>query len=89
MGYAQFPWDLKTKPFYDGVVLDYRTIDPKFMYAPYNLNRTAVHEIGHWLGLDHSEGIMKENYNSKEDMEYVRDNWDELKNDYLDKLKNQ
>ncbi len=54
LGYAQFPWDLKTKPQYDGVVIDYRTIDPAFKYAPYNLNRTAVHEIGHWLGLYHT-----------------------------------
>lgn len=54
LGYSQFPWELKTKPYYDGVVLDYRTIDLKYAYGPYNLNRTAVHEIGHWFGLLHT-----------------------------------
>ncbi len=57
LGYAQFPWELKDKPFTDGVVLDYRTISSKFDSPPYiknyQMNRTAVHEIGHWLGLYH------------------------------------
>lgn len=48
----------------------------------------VYHEIGHWYGLDHSTGIMKPNYNSS-DTEYVRENWDELLNDYFTKLKNQ
>jgi len=54
------------------------TIGTKFVF---------YHELGHWFGLDHSTGIMKESYNTKEDMEYVRDNWDELLEDYFDKLK--
>ena len=45
------------------------------------------HEIGHWLGLHHSNGMMKTSYNTKYDMEYVRDNWLELKNNYFAKLK--
>ena len=48
----------------------------------------VYHEIGHWFGLDHSTGIMKENYNA-DDTEYVRENWNELLNDYFAKLKNQ
>jgi hypothetical protein len=54
LGYAQFPWDLSKKPYTDGVVCDYRTIHPRFNYTPYNNNKTAVHEVGHWLGLFHT-----------------------------------
>lgn len=46
------------------------------------------HELGHWYGLGHSDGIMKENYNS-DDTEWVKENWDVLLEDYFDKLKNQ
>lgn len=48
----------------------------------------VYHEIGHWYGLDHSDGIMKPNYNS-DDTEWVRENWDALLEDYFNKLKNQ
>lgn len=45
----------------DGVVLDYRTIASNgnaypSNYIKYNKGRTAVHEIGHWLGLRHING---------------------------------
>jgi hypothetical protein len=48
LGYAQFPGG---DPTYDGVVLAYWTV-PGGTY-PYNLGRTATHEVGHWLNLQH------------------------------------
>lgn len=47
----------------------------------------VYHEIGHWFGLEHSNGIMKKNYNSN-DTEYVRENWNELAENYFNKLNN-
>jgi hypothetical protein len=41
----------------DGVVISYRTFGNKGTAThPYNLGRTATHEIGHWLGLIHIWG---------------------------------
>lgn len=45
------------------------------------------HELGHWFGLGHSEGIMAKSYNSERDSAYVRENWNELVNNYFIKLK--
>lgn len=53
LGYAQFPWDLKDKPSTDGVVIEKGTFGSKPDFATFNLNKTATHEIGHWLGLYH------------------------------------
>ena len=44
------------------------------------------HELGHWFGLNHSTGIMKENYNES-DTELVKENWDKLVKNYFNKLK--
>lgn len=54
LGYAQFPGGSSTT---DGVVID----DNAFgtggtTAAPYNLGRTATHEVGHWLNLRHIWG---------------------------------
>jgi hypothetical protein len=56
LGYAQFPGG---SAITDGVVVDYATVggpnDPGTM-NDYDLGRTAVHEIGHWLDLYHIWG---------------------------------
>lgn len=55
LGYATFPWELSTQPERDGFVVDPHyfgySSDPR-----YNSGRTATHEIGHWLGLNHTWG---------------------------------
>jgi len=54
LGYAQFPGGSAST---DGVVIDYQymgTIGTST--APYNLGRTATHEVGHWLNLRHIWG---------------------------------
>lgn len=49
----------------------------------------VYHELGHWFGLDHKSGtMMNANYNKHEDMEWVRDNWDELVEEHFNKIKN-
>ena len=54
LGYAQFPGG---NPATDGVVIDYQyfgTIGTAT--APFDLGRTATHEVGHWLNLRHIWG---------------------------------
>ncbi|OXB23912.1 zinc metalloprotease [Flavobacterium tructae] len=54
LGYAQFPGGASAT---DGVV-----VDPKYFglsgaaNAPFNLGRTATHEVGHWMNLRHIWG---------------------------------
>jgi hypothetical protein len=54
LGYAQFPGGSTTT---DGVVIDskYFGLSDASSY-PYNLGRTATHEIGHWMNLRHIWG---------------------------------
>ncbi|GGK23594.1 zinc metalloprotease [Yeosuana aromativorans] len=52
LGYAQFPGG---KLSTDGVVILYSSL-PGGSSAPYNLGRTATHEIGHYLNLRHIWG---------------------------------
>ncbi|MFT7588331.1 MAG: hypothetical protein ACI959_000538 [Limisphaerales bacterium] len=54
LGYAQFPGGA---PATDGVVMDYQyfgTIGTST--SPFDLGRTATHEVGHWLNLRHIWG---------------------------------
>jgi hypothetical protein len=54
LGYAQFPGG---KPETDGVVINYKAFGTNgTAQAPFNLGRTATHEVGHWLNLRHIWG---------------------------------
>jgi hypothetical protein len=58
LGWAYYPEDFAGADpllprFYDGVVIDYRTL-PGADYGPYDLGDTLTHEVGHWLGLYHT-----------------------------------
>ncbi len=54
LGYAQFPGGPAAT---DGVVIDLTCFGTKgTAVSPFNLGRTAVHEVGHWLNLIHIWG---------------------------------
>ena len=54
LGYAQFPGGPAAT---DGVVIDFQAFGTVgTAQAPFNLGRTATHEVGHWLNLRHIWG---------------------------------
>ncbi len=53
LGWATFPSDYAYYPRQDGLSLNIRAI-PRGAFRGYNLGDTAVHEVGHWLGLAHT-----------------------------------
>jgi len=53
LGYSSAPGAASEK---DGVVINYIAFGTVGVSPPYELGRTATHEVGHWLGLKHIWG---------------------------------
>lgn len=53
IGWSSFPWQKVGDPDMDGVTL-YHGVLPGGEHPRQNLGMTAVHEVGHWLGLFHT-----------------------------------
>ena len=57
LGFATRPSNFSVSPDIDGVVIDFIAFGTGGSTAsPFNLGRTATHEIGHWLNLKHIWG---------------------------------
>ena len=53
LGWSSVPWRAKGQPKLDGVTLHQASM-PGGHFRDYNRGDTAVHEVGHWLGLFHT-----------------------------------
>jgi Pregnancy-associated plasma protein-A len=53
LGFSYFPYSFPESSVEHGVFIDYRSV-PGGSAFPYDLGRTATHEIGHYLGLFHT-----------------------------------
>ncbi len=53
LGHSSVPWDVKRRLRLDGVTVHSETL-PGGNVSGYNEGDTAVHEVGHWLGLFHT-----------------------------------
>jgi Pregnancy-associated plasma protein-A len=77
LGYATLPG---FDPSLDGVVIDYRYFGRNLgALAPFNLGRTATHEVGHWLNLEH---IWGDDNNNCSGTDFVSDTPDQAQETY-------
>lgn len=53
LGWAYLPWSVPEDHYIHGVVVHYGSLPGGYL-ARYNLGRTVVHEVGHYLGLLHT-----------------------------------
>jgi len=53
LGFAAWPWEYGGAPELDGVVVLNTTL-PGGIAAPFNVGDSAVHLVGHWMGLYHT-----------------------------------
>lgn len=73
LGYAQFPYPGSGSATTDGVVIGYRYFGVSGASAPFNLGRTATHEVGHYLGLYHIWGDDEDQSNTCSEDDLIND----------------
>jgi len=54
LGWAYFPSSYDSRPYIDGIVIDYRSMPGGEYGREFSLGKTLTHEAGHWLGLYHT-----------------------------------